>query len=162
MNITIQVLLPHHWPDVARIYTEGIHTGNATFEKACPEWEAWNADHRPDCRFVAINDGTVTGWAALANVSGRCVYSGVCEVSIYVDPAFQGHGIGQQLMQRLIDESEQANIWTLQAGIFPENISSIRLHEKNGFRLLGVHHKLGQMYGRWRDVALFERRSPNI
>ena len=150
---------PDDWKDVARIYSEGIMTGNATFEMKCPDWDSWDRDHKPECRLVAREGKSVLGWAALSAVSGRCVYAGVCEVSIYIDLQHQGKGIGQLLMEHLIRESERNGIWTLRAGIFPENVVSIRLHEKNGFILMGLHEKLAKMDGVWRDVLLFERRS---
>ncbi|ELR68204.1 phosphinothricin N-acetyltransferase [Fulvivirga imtechensis AK7] len=162
MNITIENMIKDNWYDVANIYKQGILTKNATFEKDCPDWNTWDKNHRLDCRFVAKQNEKIVGWAALSNVSGRCVYAGVSEVSIYVDTNFQGHGIGQKLMEELINESEKVNIWTLQAGIFPENKSSIRLHEKNGFRVVGIREKIGKMDNKWRDVVLLERRSKKI
>lgn len=147
------------WEAVKQIYAAGIATKNATFQTEAPEWEAWDTAHRKDCRLVAKVGQQITGWAALSNVSSRCVYSGVAEVSIYVDPEFKGMGIGDQLMKQLIAESERNGIWTLQSGIFPENSASIKLHLKNGFRTLGVREKVGKMDQAWRDVALFERRS---
>lgn len=150
------------WADVSNIYNEGLLTQNATFEKECPEWKIWDKNHRADCRIVAKIDGRIVGWAALSDVSNRCIYSGVCEVSIYVSNDFQGKGIGNELFDRLIIESENQNVWTLQAGIFPENTSSIGLHEKKGFRQIGVREKIGKMNDTWRNVILFERRSKKI
>ena len=150
------------WDEVAKIYIQGINTKNATFEKACPDWSTWDKNHRSDCRLVARQLGNIIGWAALSNVSGRCVYSGVFEVSIYIESSFQGQGIGQKLMERLIIESEKSNVWTLQAGIFPENKSSISLHQKNGFKIVGTRDKIGKMDNKWRDVILLERRSTKI
>jgi len=147
------------WNDVARIYESGIATKNATFEKQAPDWDSWNSSHRKDCRLIALIDGNIAGWAALSNVSGRCVYSGVAEVSIYVDSDFRGKGIGDRLMTELIRESEENGIWTLQAGIFPENTGSIRLHEKHGFRIIGKKERIGKMDDAWRDVMQLERRS---
>jgi L-amino acid N-acyltransferase YncA len=162
MNIMIENMTKDDWEDVSKIYSQGIQTKNATFEKDCPDWNTWNKNHRTDCRLVAKQNGKIIGWAALSNVSGRCVYAGVSEISVYVDSDFQGQGIGQKLMEKLIKESEKANIWTLQAGIFPENKSSIRLHEKNGFRVVGIREKIGKMDDNWRDVILLERRSTRI
>jgi phosphinothricin acetyltransferase len=150
---------PQEWPAVRAIYQEGIATGNATFEQSAPEWERWDAGHLPDTRFVARCNGEVLGWAALSPVSSRCVYAGVAEVSIYIAERARGHGVGYQLMLRLIADSEAQGIWTLQAGIFPENIASIAMHERAGFRVLGRRERIGQMDGRWRDVVLMERRS---
>jgi L-amino acid N-acyltransferase YncA len=150
---------PEDWPSVRAIYLEGIATGNATFEQTAPEWEKWDGGHLPEPRIVARSDGNVMGWAALSSVSSRCVYAGVAEVSIYVADRARGRGIGRQLMSRLIADSEAEGIWTLQAGIFPENVASIALHERAGFRIVGQRERLGQMNGRWRDVVLLERRS---
>ncbi len=147
------------WPAVRDIYAEGIATGNATFEKAPPPYEQWDRGHLPSCRLVARDGDRVTGWAGLSPVSGRCVYAGVAEVSVYVATGAQGRGIGLALLNALVEASERAGIWTLQAGIFPENAASIGIHEQAGFRTVGVREKLGNMDGRWRDVVLMERRS---
>ena len=150
------------WPAVAEIYKQGIETGNATFEKEIPTMEKWNSGHLPDCRIVATIDDSVIAWAALTPVSGRCVYAGVAEVSVYVSNKYQGLKIGTQILDKLISESEAGGIWTLQAGIFPENKVSIKLHENLGFRIVGVREKIGKMDGIWRDTILLERRSKNI
>ncbi len=147
------------WLDVARIYESGIATKHATFESMAPDWESWDLAHRKDCRFVALIDGRVAGWAALSPVSGRCVYSGVAEVSIYVDEPFRGLGVGDRLLSALILESEACGIWTLQSGIFPENSGSLRLHQKQGFRIIGTRERMGKMDNVWRDVVVLERRS---
>ena len=155
----IESMLPSHWPSVKTIYEEGIATGNATFQTEAPEWDEWDAVHVKNSRFVAIEDGKVLGWAALAPVSGRCVYAGVAEVSVYVAAAARGKGIGKKLLKALLEASEQNNFWTLQAGIFPENKSSIKIHEACGFRIIGRREKIGQMDRVWRDTLLLERRS---
>lgn len=148
------------WTEVSRIYTEGIQSGHATFEQACPAWEQWDKTHLQSGRLIALSGQVISGWAALSPVSGRCVYAGVAEVSIYISDHFRGQGIGFLLLNQLVIESEQNGIWTLQAGIFPENKASIRIHEKSGFRIVGVREKLGQMKdGAWRDVVLMERRN---
>ena len=147
------------WPAVRAIYEQGIATGNATFEKSAPDWEKWDAAHLPHCRLVAHSGGEVLAWAALSPVSSRCVYAGVAEVSIYVATGARGRGIGLTLLSALVEASERENIWTLQAGIFPENAASSELFRKAGFRMLGRRERLGQMDGRWRDVILMERRS---
>lgn len=157
--ITNRSLQPDDWPSVRKIYTQGIATGQATFETEAPDWEDWDRAHRADCRLVAEVDGLVAGWAALSPVSGRCVYAGVAEVSVYVAEAQRGRGVGKVLLRVLVTKSEQAGVWTLQAGIFPENQASIALHQRCGFRVVGTHERLGQMGGRWRDVLLMERRS---
>jgi len=158
-EISTQQMTADSWKDVARIYESGIATKNATFETIGPAWDTWNTAHRPDCRLIALFDEKIVGWAALSNVSSRCVYSGVAEVSIYVDPDFRGMGVGDRLMSDLISESESNGIWTLQAGIFPENTGSLRLHEKHGFRLIGKKERIGKMDDVWRDVLQLERRS---
>lgn len=152
-------MTPDHWRAVRGIYLEGIATGNATFETSAPEWETWDKGHLRACRFVARDDGNVLGWAALSPVSGRCVYAGVAEVSVYVSERARGRGVGTALLQALIAASEQNAIWTLQAGIFPENVASVKLHEALGFRVVGRRERLGAMNGQWRDVLLLERRS---
>jgi len=144
---------------ILAIYAEGIATGNATFETSVPTWDHWNSAHRPDCRLVARSNGAVIGWAALSPVSGRCVYAGVAEVSVYVAAATRGQGVGKMLLAALVKAAEAAGIWTLQAGIFPENKPSIALHKVCGFREIGVRERPGQLHGRWRDVLLMERRS---
>ena len=147
------------WPAVRAIYVEGIASRNATFETVAPSWETWDRAHRPDCRLVARLDGEFAGWAAVSSVSGRCVYGGVAEVSIYVATAARCQGVGKAEQHGLVRESEEAGIWTLQAGIFPENEASIALHESCGFRAVGRRERIGQMHGRWHDVILMERRS---
>lgn len=150
---------PADWPDVAVIYAEGIRTGHATFQSEVPSWEEWDAAHILTCRIVAETDSQVAGWAALSPVSARRVYAGVAEVSVYVGSAHRGQGIGSQLLKQLVAGSEAAGFWTLQAGIFPENIGSLRLHAAQGFRRVGRREKIGQMNGVWRDTLLLERRS---
>jgi L-amino acid N-acyltransferase YncA len=160
MAISIIKMQPTHWADVANIYAEGIATGNATFQKEIPTWTSWDEAHLLFARIIAQNtEGVVLGWAALTAVSGRCVYAGVAELSVYVAAIARGRGVGQSLMNKLIQESENNEIWTLQAGIFPENIGSVQLHLKSGFRQIGFREKVGQMDGIWRDTLLFERRS---
>jgi L-amino acid N-acyltransferase YncA len=161
-GIEVVPLQPGHWDAVRRIYLEGIETRNATFETDAPTWEAWDASHVDGLRVVATRDGEVVGWAALSPVSDRCVYGGVAEESVYVAAGERGRGIGRLLLEELIERSEQAGVWTIQTGIFPENTASIRLHERVGFRVLGVREKLGRLDGVWRDVAFLERRSPNV
>lgn len=158
-TISIRLMTYDDWPVVRDIYQKGIDTGQATFEVLAPDWEAWDKSHRIDCRLVAISNTRVIGWAALTPYSMRKVYSGVAEVSVYVDPDFHGQGVGSMLLKRLVDESENSDIWTLQAGIFPENKASVKLHEKHGFLIIGTRVKIGKRDGIWRDVYLLERRS---
>lgn len=159
MSVLIISMLPDHWEAVKGIYEEGIATGNATFQDKAPAQEEWDASHLKSCRLVAVDGDEVMGWAALTPVSGRCVYAGVAEVSVYVGEKGRGRGIGKKLLEHLIKESEQEGLWTLQAGIFPENVSSISLHEKVGFRMIGRRERIGKMHGVWRDTVLLERRS---
>jgi L-amino acid N-acyltransferase YncA len=158
-NLAVKVMTPQDWGSVREIYLEGIGTGNATFEKSAPDWQTWDAGHLKSCRFVARLNSEVVGWAALSPVSGRCVYSGVAEVSVYVAERARGRKVGSLLLDALVTASEREGMWTLQAGIFPENLPSIELHTRKGFRIVGMREKLGCMDGRWRDVILMERRS---
>jgi len=173
MDYSILPMPPELWVAVREIYAEGIATGNATLETETPDWEKWDASHRKDCRLVALapfeNDvrdrlislgyNTVLGWAGVSPVSSRKVYRGVAEVSVYVAAAARGRGVGKALLQALVEESEAHGIWTLQAGIFPENAASIALHKSCGFREVGVRRKIGKLGDVWRDVLLLERRS---
>src|SRR5437660_691306 len=133
------------WEQVRAIYLEGIATGNATFETKAPSWEVWNSSHLPFARLVARFSDRVAGWAALSPVSQRCVYGGVAEVSVYVSQAHRHSGIGRQLLEALISESERNGIWTLQAGMFPENTGSLALHRKLGFREVGRRERVGRL-----------------
>ena len=160
--ISIEKMQPGHWQQVKTIYEDGIKTGNATFEISAPEWEAWDKAHMQQCRFVAVENEKVLGWAALVPVSGRCVYAGVAEVSVYVSDEARGKGLGKLLLQKLVEESEANDLWTLQAGIFPENIASITIHQSNGFRIIGTRERIGRLNGIWRDTLLLERRSGKV
>ena len=157
-----------HWPDVRVIYQAGIDTGHATFATAPPaSWDAWQDVHLNDLSIVAVNGMVVLAWAALSPVSRRAVYAGVAEVSIYVASDAMGRGIGRQLLSTLIERSEAVNIWTLQAGVFPENEASVALHRGAGFEPVGLRRRIGKMAGgpfagRWRDVLLLERRSSKV
>ena len=150
------------WPQVARIYSEGMATGYATFEQELPDYSTWDSAHMKACRIVAESDGKIMGWVALSPVSSRCVYGGVGEISVYVARDAQGQGIGKKLMKELIAASEEAGLWSLQAGIFPENTASIKLHEQSGFRYIGKRERIGQINGTWKDNLLFERRSNRV
>lgn len=151
------------WACVRSIYLDGIGTGQATFETSVPSWEKWNSGHLPVPRLVAYKtDGSVKGWAALTPASTRPVYAGVAEVSVYVANDSRGQGLGLELLKRLITESEQNGIWTLQASVFPENRSSIALHTRCGFREVGFRERIGRINGVWRNTVLLERRSKLI
>ncbi|AKA35288.1 GNAT family N-acetyltransferase [Flagellimonas lutaonensis] len=159
-TVQIRPMIESDWPSVAQIYAEGIATGFATFESEVPDYDSWNAGHIKPCRLAAEKDGVILGWAALSPVSSRCVYGGVAEVSVYVGENTRAMGVGRLLMEKLIEESENAGYWTLQSGIFPENESSIKLHEKMGFRYIGKRERIGKtVNGTWKDNLLFERRS---
>ncbi len=149
---------PEDWDRVAEIYAQGIATGDSTFETEVPSWERWDADHLPGLRLVARLDGRIVGWAAASRVSVRDVYRGVAEVSVYVADEARGSGVGEPLLRALIDASEDAGVWTLEAVIFVENRASRAMVEACGFRLVGRRERLGRREGRWRDVWLMERR----
>ncbi|WP_307807114.1 N-acetyltransferase family protein [Naasia sp. SYSU D00057] len=163
-GVVVAPLAREHWRAVERIYQEGIATGNATFESAPPTAEEFFATRLPAHRFVAVESAHVVGWIAAAPVSSRAVYSGVVEHAVYVGEQAQGRGIGRLLLTALIESTERAGIWTLQASIFPENGISLILHESVGFRRVGTREGIakmtyGPMAGRWRDTVLLERRS---
>ena len=156
-----------HWPEVSTIYVDGIATAHATFESKPPDWERFAASHLANHRHVAMEDDRVLGWVAASAVSDRCVYAGVVEDSVYVAERARGHGVGQLLLQTLIESTEAAGIWTIQSGIFPENHASLRLLERAGFRVVGTRERIGRMTygplaGVWRDVIMIERRSPAV
>jgi L-amino acid N-acyltransferase YncA len=153
---------PDDWPQVRAVYLDGLATGHATFESEAPAWDAWDQGHLPHSRLVVYEGATVAGWAALSPVSRRAVYAGVAEVSVYVGSAHRGKGVGRALLEELITSSEANGLWTLQAGIFPENTASVALHEACGFRVVGRREHLGRMHGLWRDVLLLERRSSTV
>lgn len=159
MNILIKPLEEEDYFSVSEIYRHGIETGNATFEKDVPDWNCWDSAHLKICRLVAYVDSKIIGWAALTPVSDRHVYTGVAEVSVYVSDEYKGQKVGTRLLEKLIIESEKHGIWTLQAVVFPENIASLKMHEKLGFRKVGFREKIGKMNGVWRDTLLLERRS---
>lgn len=163
MSITVRPLESADWPDVHRVYADGIATGHATFETEPPTWGHFDAGKRSDLRLVAEDDGRVIGWAAGSPVSSRLVYEGVVEHSVYIDPAARGRGIGTTLMEAFIAEAEAAGVWTIQSSIFPENTASLSLHDKLGFRRVGQRERIalmtyGPLAGVWRDTVLIERR----
>ena len=160
---TVRNMTEREWPQVRAIYAAGIAGGDATFELEPPDWDEFDDRHLPAHRFVACSpEGQVLGWGAVSPTSSRAVYSGVVEVSVYVDPGATGRGVGRALLGALIESTEAAGIWTLNAGIFPENLASLALHERLGFRRVGVRERIGRHHGRWRDVVLLERRSARI
>ncbi len=163
-NLTFRPIHPEDADAILRIYQEGIDTGNATFTAKAPDWSGWDSGHLQSCRIAALLSGQIVGWAALSAYSSRDVYRGVAELSIYISPMAKGQKVGSRLLGKLIDASEQEGFWTLQAGIFADNAASIHLHEKFGFRRVGIRERIarssnGPQKGCWRDVALYERRS---
>lgn len=148
-----------YFEDVRHIYQLGIDTKLATFETLAPDFEHFDKKFLPTPRLIALKNEKPLGWVALSKVSARPVYSGVCEVSLYVHPDYQKQGIGRRLLEEVIRESEKQNIWTLQAGIFTDNIGSIKVHKSCGFREIGFREKIGKRDGIWRDNIFLERRS---
>jgi phosphinothricin acetyltransferase len=162
VDYVIDPLTPADWEQVRAIYLEGIATGQATFEVEAPSWEQWDAGHLPFGRLAARIGNQLIGWAALGPVSRRPCYAGVAEVSVYVGAAHRGQGVGGALLQAIISTSEQHGIWTLQGGLFPENVASLRIQERLGFRVVGRRERIGRHHGVWRDTLLTERRSPVV
>jgi phosphinothricin acetyltransferase len=162
MNCVIEQMKASDWEQVRSIYLEGIRTGHGTFETSAPTWEQWDEAHLQFARLVARDGERVLGWAALSPVSRRSVYRGVAELTVYVAEAARGRGVGRLLLEALIAESERNGIWTLQASIFPENVASLELHRRCGFREVGRRERIGMMNGLWRDTLLFERRSGSV
>jgi L-amino acid N-acyltransferase YncA len=159
-DLEVRPFRDEDWPAVRTIYAQGIATANATFETEVPAFDRWAATHPPQYRFVATRDREIVGWVAAASVSDRCVYAGVLEDSVYVDARLRGHGIGRRLLETLIAHADATGVWTIQSGIFPENVASLELHQRCGFRVVGTRERLGQLNGTWRDVLLVERRKP--
>ena len=160
----IRKMTAQDWPSVKEIYIQGILTKKATFEKpeTVTEFEDWSKSKNLNACFVFEEGESVLGWASLSPVSSRCVYEGVSEISVYVSNEAKGKGLGSNLLAQLISHAESNNIWTLQANIFPENISSINLHKKLGFREVGVREKVAKLDGEWKDNVLLEKRSLTI
>lgn len=161
MNHTIEIksLEPNHWPEVKVIFEQGLATGVATFETESPSWKEWDSSHLQICRLVAIINDHVAGWIALSPVSNRCVYGGVGEISVYIHKDYRGKGIGKVLLAEVIKVSEENGYWTLEAGVMPENVGSVKLHESLGFRVVGYREKISKINGIWRDNLILERRS---
>ncbi|MGW5671797.1 N-acetyltransferase family protein [Micromonospora sp. NPDC003776] len=163
MTVTIRPMGDDDADAVLEVYRLGIATGNATFETEPPSWEKFAASRLPGHRWVAVDPtGLMLGWVACSAVSDRCVYAGVVEHSVYVHPDARGRGVGRRLLDALIASTEQAGIWTIQSGVFPENTASLALHAACGFRVVGTRERVGRHHGTWRDVTLIERRSPLI
>jgi L-amino acid N-acyltransferase YncA len=158
----IDEMIPQDWQMVRKIYQEGLETRNASFELEVPSWEEWDKKYHRECRLVYRDGNQVLGWGALSPTSTRWVYRGVAEVSIYIKQGQHRKGLGRKLLQALIECSEEKGFWTLQGGIFPENVASIKLHEECGFRLVGRREKVGKHFGLWRDTVILERRSKKV
>jgi phosphinothricin acetyltransferase len=161
MTVRIELITPADWLDVRAIYEEGIATGLGTFETVVPSWEEWNAARLPHSRLVAREQNTV-GWAALSPMSRRACYAGVAEVGIYVAASARGRGVGQSLLEVIIESSEAHGIWTLQGATIAKNAASLVLLAMCGFRVVGRRERIGKLAGIWRDTVLTERRSNKV
>nr|BFE77597.1 GNAT family N-acetyltransferase [Planobispora longispora] len=163
-GIVIRPLREADADQVLAIYQAGLDTGDASFETTAPSWEVFSRDKVPGLSRVAADaaTGRLLGWVAASPVSGRCVYAGVVEHSVYVHPGCQARGVGRALLSAFIAASEDAGIWTVQSGVFPENTASLSLHRALGFRVVGTRERVGRHHGLWRDVVLLERRSPVV
>ncbi|MER5334599.1 N-acetyltransferase family protein [Micromonospora sp. NPDC002717] len=161
-GITVRPLTPQDAERILAIYQAGLDEGDASFETVAPTWAAFDAGKLDDHRFVAVDGDTVVGWVAVSPTSTRAVYAGVVEHSVYVDPTARGRGAARMLLDALVASTEAAGIWTIQSGVFAENTASLALHERAGFRVVGIRERVGRHHGRWRDVVLLERRSPVI
>ena len=162
MTVTVESMRAVHGAAVLRIYQAGLDEGDASFETTAPTWPQFDASHRPDLRFVAIRDRRITGWIACSPVSTRSAYRGVVEHSVYVDPAGRRSGVGRALLVALLNATTAAEVWTVQSSLFPENLASLVLHERLGFRVVGRRERIGRHAGRWRDTLLVEWRNPGI
>ncbi|MCG5437490.1 GNAT family N-acetyltransferase [Micromonospora foliorum] len=162
-EVTVRPMTAGDAARVLAIYQAGLDGGDASFETTAPTWAQFDAGKLPAHRLVAVDgDTTVIGWVAVSPTSARAVYAGVVEHSIYVDPTARGRGVARLLLDALIASTEAAGVWTIQSGVFGENTASLRLHERAGFRVIGVRERVARHHGRWRDVILLERRSPVI
>ena len=159
MAMRIDAMTADDWPDVRRIYEEGLATGVGSFETTAPSMEQWNAGRLPHSRLVAREDGAVLGWAAISPFSARACYAGVAEVGIYVAAAARGRGIGRALLEALIGSAEAHGIWTLQGATIAANTASLALQERCGFRVVGRRERIARRDGLWHDTVLTERRS---
>jgi L-amino acid N-acyltransferase YncA len=162
-GVAVREMRPQDAAGVLAVYQAGLDTGLASFETTAPGWEGFDTARLPSHRYVAVNHtGAVVGWTAVSAVSARSVYAGVVEHSVYVDPGLHRRGVGRLLLDRLISSTQDAGIWTIQSGVFPENAASLNLHRSAGFREIGIRERIGRHHGVWRDVVLIERRSPRI
>ena len=162
VEVRVDALTPPDGAAVGAVYAAGHETRHATVESAGPTWDEWDASHLASPRLVARRDDEVVGWAALSPVSGRPCYRGVAHNSVYVARGARSQGVGRALLDELVRLAEEAGIWTIETGIFPENLASLQLHLSCGFRVVGVRERLGRLDGTWRDVVFLERRSKEI
>ena len=164
LNCTVEItkLTEKHWPEVRAIYESGLATGNANFSTQTRGWEEWDFAHLINCRLAAVENHVVLGWAALSATSDRCVYEGVAEVSVYIRDDARGKGIGGGLLKTIVEENEKQGLWMLESRIFAENLASLTIHKRNGFRVVGRRERIGKMNGVWRDTILLERRSSKV
>jgi L-amino acid N-acyltransferase YncA len=156
--VDIRAMTAGDWPAVEAIYAEGIATREATFETDPPDYGAFHESHHEQHRLVATENGRIVGWVALAPTSSRACYAGVAESSVYIAESARGRGIGRALMEAVVESARAGGIWTIQAGMFPENAASLALHEGLGFRLVGRFERIAQLDGLWRDTVLLELR----
>jgi len=158
----IREMIPNDSTRILEIYKMGLDTRNATFETIVPSWTEWDSTHLNHSRFVYLESDKILGWIALSHVSARKVYEGIAEVSVYIDTNILGKGIGSKLMEKVIMSSEMHGIWTLYSSVFPENVATLKLHDKFGFRVIGTRKKIAKLDNKWRDTVLLERRSKKI
>ncbi|MDG4797894.1 GNAT family N-acetyltransferase [Micromonospora sp. WMMD1082] len=162
-GVTLRPMRTDDADRVLAIYQAGLDGGDASFETVAPSWADFDAGRLPAHRLVAVaGSGALLGWIAVSPTSSRAVYAGVVEHSVYVDPEARGRGVARLLLDALIDSTDAAGIWTIQSGVFPENVASLALHRRAGFRVVGTRERVGRQHGRWRDVVLLERRSPVV
>jgi len=161
-SVVVRAMMAGDAEAVLRIYQAGLDGGLASFETTAPAWAVFDAAKLPDHRFVAVVDSDVVGWVAVSAVSTRAVYAGVVEHSVYVDPAARGRGVGLALLRALFDSTDAAGIWTVQSAVFPDNVASLRLHQRAGFRIIGTRERISRRRGHWCDTVLIERRSPTV
>ena len=157
---TIRPLEPADWPDVARIYRDGLATGVASFETDVPDWATWDARRLPAPRLVAVEAGAVVGWTAVSPTSQRACYRGVVEHSVYVDAGARGRGVGTALLRALASAAPEQGIWTIQTSILAGNTASLALHARCGWRVVGTRERIAERDGAWHDSVMLELRLP--
>ncbi len=161
--LQVDELTAGDWPAVSDIYAEGIATRNATFETSVPSWEEWACAHMsrpPPRRTCRRRDRRLGGALDVSRTDSAT--AGSSRTASTSPTATAGRGVGHALLSTLVARAETAGVWTVQAGVFPENLASMKLHVACGFRVVGVRERIGQLDGAWRDVVLLERRSKEI